>query len=100
MALNISGRIRQQGKIMKYIFLIASIVFGISGISQAMDAFKTQVPEAMPVVFQLESIMITFQPFPGFLRVILLSLSFFMMFLIWRRIISLGLRHLTDYMPS
>lgn len=88
---------------MKYIFLTGSIIFGITGISQAMDAFKTDGFNVMlehPVIFKLQHISISFQTTPGFAKIIFLSLGFFVLYLIRQRLKDLGLNTIKDYIPS
>lgn len=88
---------------MKYIFLIGSIVFGITGISQAMDAFmseKGSLVEYLPKVIDLQFISITFQSPPGFVKVLILSVGLFILFLIRSRLKDLGFNSIHDYLPS
>ncbi len=88
---------------MKYIFLIGSIVFGIAGISQAMDAFKADGASLithLPIVFNLQYISISFQPTPGFVKVLVLSFGCFILFLIRQRLKDLGFNGIQDYFPS
>ncbi len=88
---------------MKYIFLTGSILFGITGISQAMEAFKYQGIGAMleyPIIFKLQHVSISFQATPGFIKIIFLSFGFFALYLIRQRLKDLGLKKINDYIPS
>jgi len=87
---------------MKYIFLTASFLFGIAGISQAMDAFLNEGGShvaKLPVVFNLQFIEISFQPTPLFARILFLSVGFFSLFLIWQKLKKLGLGKIWEYTP-
>ncbi|MCD4678264.1 MAG: hypothetical protein K8S18_20070 [Desulfobacula sp.] len=78
---------------MKYIFLAGSIIFGIAGISQAMDILMGEGIGPLvkpPVVFDLQYVTISFLPTPGFVKILLLSLGFFSLFLIWQKLKKLG----------
>lgn len=87
---------------MKYIFLIASVIFGVAGISQAMDELFIEagrfIPKA-PLIFNLECLSISFQPAPDFVRILVLSAGFFSLFLIWRKLKSLNIGKLWEYDP-
>ncbi|MCP3873814.1 MAG: hypothetical protein GY699_11735 [Desulfobacteraceae bacterium] len=88
---------------MKYIFLIGSIIFGLVGISQAMDVLMGEGIKQvikLPVVFNLQWITLSFQPTPGFVKILLLSLGFFSLFLIWRKLKKLGIHKLWEYIPN
>lgn len=87
---------------MKYIFLTASFIFGIVGISQAMDVLMGEgFSQAIkpPIVFDLQFITISFQPAPLFIRILLLSLGFFSLFLIWQKLKKLGFGKIWEYTP-
>lgn len=87
---------------MKYIFLTGAVLFGVVGISQAMDAFDPAsgsmiLPSQIILTFQ--SITVSFQPLPGFLKVLLLSLLFLALYATWRKIKGLGIGKIWDYVP-
>ncbi len=87
---------------MKYIFLTGSIFFGIVGISQAMDEFTRQTGPVLmsaPIFLKFQYMTLSFQPFPGFVRIILLSVGFFALFLIWNKLKKLGIGKLWEYIP-
>ena len=87
---------------MKYIFLAGSLIFGIAGISQAMDVFTGQGTVqtiTSPVIYNFQYFTISFQPVPGFIKIILLSLGFFSLFLIWQKLKRLGFGRLSEYTP-
>lgn len=86
---------------MKYIFLTGSIIFGIAGISQAMDELiieKTYLAK-LPIVFDFQFLSFTFQPVPDFIRILFLSAGFFTLFLIWRKLKKLNIGKLWEYDP-
>ncbi len=87
---------------MRYIFLIGSLVFGLAGISQAMGLFSTKLspPVADQVVMTFDALSIAYHPAPVFVRVLVLSVGFFLLFLIWQRLKGLGFSGITDYFPS
>ena len=79
---------------MKYIFLAGSFIFGITGISRAMDELMGEGVHQIvrtPVVFNLQYITVSFQPVPGFVKILILSAGFFSLFLIWQKLKRLGL---------
>lgn len=85
---------------MKYIFLTGSLVFGIAGISQAMDAFLgdgLKLLAKAPVVFNFQYISVSFQPAPGFVRIFILSFGLFCLFLIWRKLKLIGFDKIWNY---
>lgn len=87
---------------MRYIFLTGSIIFGIAGISQAMGEFMGEGVKTIiqtPVVFKFQFITLTFQPTPGFVKIFLLSLGLFFLFLIWQKLKNLGFGKISDYIP-
>ena len=87
---------------MKYIFLAGSFIFGVVGISQAMDVLMGEGVKQIvksPVVFNLQYVTISFQPTPGFVKILLLSLGFFSLFLIWQKLKRLGFGKISDYIP-
>jgi len=78
---------------MKYMFLAGSFIFGIAGISKAMDELMGEGINQMvrtPVIFNLQYITVSFQPVPGFVKILLLSVGFFSLFLIWKKLKRLG----------
>ncbi len=87
---------------MKYIFLIGSIFFGITGICQAMGEFmneSTALVEKTPVMFNLQFFRLTFHPAPGFVSILVLSIGLFALFLTWQKIKQMGLNSLLEYVP-
>ncbi len=79
---------------MKYIFLTGSIIFGIAGICQTMDAFMgdglKQIANSSAIVYNLQYFTLSFVPTPGFVKVFLLSFGFFSMFVIWKKLKKYG----------
>ncbi len=87
---------------MKYIFLIGSVFFGITGICQAMGELmkeSTALVDKAPMMFNLQFIRLTIQPAPGFVSILLLSLGLFGLFLTWHKIKQTGLESLLEYIP-
>lgn len=85
---------------MKYIFLAGSILLFATGISQAMDAFKTNglgLAAAVPIKFDFQFITVSFAPMPGFVKIIILGAGLFCLYLIWKKLKALGLGHISDY---
>ena len=85
---------------MRYIFLAGSIIFGITGISQAMDALMADgvsLLAANKLVYDFQYVTVSFTPFPGFARILILSLGLFVMYLVWRKLKELGIGRLTEY---
>ena len=85
---------------MKYIFLAGSVIFGISGISQAMDAFRVEEFQKLvvsPIVYNFQYLTISLTPAPGFVRILILSLGFFILYLIWQKLKSLGIGKVSEY---
>lgn len=88
---------------MKYLFLTGAIIFGVTGISQAMDAFLSHGADqlaASKLVFDLQYLTISFTPLPGFVRVLILSAGLFSLYLIWRKLKLLGIGSVSDYIPE
>jgi hypothetical protein len=89
--------------IMKYIFLAGSFFFGIVGICQAMDVMmkdSVTTTYTMPVTFDLHPIRVYFYPAPGFIHILLLSLGFFSLFLIWKKLKTLNIGRIWEYIPD
>lgn len=87
---------------MKYIFLTGSIIFGLTGFCQGMDALINQHGEGIfkpLVVYDLKFVEITFQPAPDFIKIILVSIGFFCLFLIWQKLKRMGLKKIWNYIP-
>ncbi len=85
---------------MKYIFLAGSIIFGIAGISQAMDAFRVGGLHELvvsPIVFNLQYLTVSLTPVPGFVRILILSLGLFVLYLIWQKLKGLGIGKVSEY---
>ncbi|MCF6246361.1 MAG: hypothetical protein L3J69_03260 [Desulfobacula sp.] len=85
---------------MKYIFLAGSIIFGIAGISQAMDAFRVEGFKefgSSPVVFDFQYLTVSLTTAPGFVRILILSLGFFILYLIWHKLKGLGIGKVSEY---
>ncbi|WP_300461504.1 hypothetical protein [Desulfobacula sp.] len=88
---------------MKYMFLAGSFFFGITGICQAMDIMINEGVKAMhtmPVTIDLHPITIYFYPAPGFIHILLLSLGFFSLFLIWKKLKALNIGWIWEYIPD
>lgn len=88
---------------MKYIFLTGSIIFGITGISRAMETLLGEGGrqiEKMMVVFDFQFFTFSFQPAPVFVKILGLSLGFFCLFLIWRKLKKLGFKKIWEYVPN
>ncbi len=88
---------------MKYIFLIGSIIFGIVGISQAMDTLigeRAVYVTPPPAVFDLQFITLSFQATPGFVKILFLSMGLFSLFLIWQKLKKLGICKVWNYVPN
>ncbi|MBU1341397.1 MAG: hypothetical protein KKE44_22530 [Proteobacteria bacterium] len=87
---------------MKYIYLTGSIIFAITGISQAMRVLMGEGSRQVvntPVVFNLQYITLSFMPTPGFVKILLLGLGFFCLFLIRQRLKKLGVGKIWKYIP-
>ena len=87
---------------MKYIWLVISIILGISGFCQAMaamagDGLLFTVPE--PVVMHFGSVTWSFTQLSTSAHVLILSAGFFAMYLIVNRLRSLRIGPLKDYIP-
>ncbi len=85
---------------MKYIFLAGSIILGIAGISQAMNDIKTQGFAhlgAAPINYDFQVLTISFMPLPGFARILVLSVGFFLLYFLWKKLKSLGIGKVADY---
>lgn len=85
---------------MKYLFLAGSIIFGVAGLSQAMDAIKSEGISqfaASPLVYNFQTITLSFTPLPGFARILILSIGFFALYVIWQKLKSLGMGKIADY---
>lgn len=88
---------------MKYILLTGSFLFGIAGICQAMGVLmgeRAWQAGRSPVVFNLQYVTLSFQPTPGCVKVLLLSLGFFCLFLIRQKLKKLGLGKIREYIPG
>ncbi len=88
---------------MKYILLIGTFLFGIVGISQAMDVYMgTGVEQIINpfTVINFKYFLFSFPSIPEFIKIILLSMGFFMLFLILQKLKALGLRKIWEYTPS
>ncbi len=73
---------------------------GIAGISQAMNDIKTQgfaSLGAIPVNYDFQVLTITFTPLPGFARILVLSVGFFVLYFLWKKLKSLGIGKVADY---
>ena len=88
---------------MKYFFLTGSIIFAIAGISQAMDTFLAHRADQFAgskLVVDFQYLSISFIPLPGFVRVLVLSVGLFLLYLVWRKLKALGMGRIADYIPE
>ncbi len=88
---------------MKYIFLAGSFFFGIAGITQTMDAFRMEGFQELvvsPIVFNLHYLTVSLPPAPGFVRILILSLGLFVLYLIWQKLKGLGIGKVSEYIPE
>jgi hypothetical protein len=85
---------------MRYILLAGSVIFGIAGLSQAMDAIRSDGLNGLtvvPHVIDLQFLTVSFTPLPGFVRILILSIGLFVMYLVRRKLKKLGMGKLTEY---
>ena len=85
---------------MKYIFLAGSIIFGVTGISRAMDAFMADgfgQQTAHKLIYDFQFLTVSLTPFPGFVRILILSAGFFALYLLRRKLKTLGMGKLSEY---
>lgn len=88
---------------MKYVFLAGSIIFGLTGITQAMADLTTAgsaAPEYASRVFNFQHLSISLTPVPGYVQFLLLGMGLFCLYLIWKKLKDLGMGKLTDYIPE
>jgi len=87
-------------KKMKYILLASSLIFGVTGLCQAMDAFKAENMAQLlptPYIFNFQILTVSLTPVPGFVRVLILSAGLFALYLIWKKLKGLGMGRLSEY---
>ena len=86
---------------MKYILLAGSVIFGITGIAQAVGLFADPGNYASQVTgrikYQWHFISLSFTPAPGYVRILILSLMFFILYLIWQHLKKLGIGNVVNY---
>ena len=84
----------------KFIFLACSIIFCITGISQAMDTFMADgfgQLTANQLIFDFQYLTVSITLLPGFVRILMLSFGFFALYLLRRKLKKLGMGKLSEY---